>query len=110
MVIDVRSSASFADGHVPGAINIPSNSLVQWAGFFVDYNMPLYLLTDADSISSNLRSLRLFGIDKVEGYFDTKANEIAQKCTESYRSESPLELIARIENGSVGLFGRPSSN
>ena len=104
LVIDVRSSASFADGHVPGAINIPSNSLVQWAGFFVDYNMPLYLLTDADSISSDLRSLRSIGIDKVEGYFDTKANEIAQKCTESYRSESPLELIARIENGSIRLL------
>ncbi len=53
LVLDVRNSASFAQGHVPGSINVPSSSLVQWAGFFVDYNKPLYLLTDSESIAVN---------------------------------------------------------
>jgi hydroxyacylglutathione hydrolase len=103
MVIDIRNSANFADGHAVGSINIPSNSLVQWAGFFVDYNNPLYLLTDADSLAANLRSLRSIGIDKVQGYFDIKAADVQKQFTETYSSATPRELAGRIEDGSVRL-------
>ena len=104
LVIDIRNSASFAQGHVPGSINIPSSSLVQWAGFFVDYNKPLYLLTDSDSIAVNLRSLRSIGIDNAQGYFDLKAPDVSKNFTETYTSESPQSLAARIEDGSVRLL------
>jgi hydroxyacylglutathione hydrolase len=104
MVIDIRNAASFADGHVAGAINVPSNSLVQWAGFFVDYNKPLFLLTDADSLAANLRSLRSIGIDNVQGYFDISASEVQKQFTEAYSSATPQELAASIENGSVRLI------
>lgn len=103
LVIDVRNSASFAQGHVSGSINIPSNSLVQWAGFFVDYNKPLYLLTDSDSIAANLRSLRSIGIDNVHGFFDLTATDVTKCFVETYPSESPQALAARIEDGSVRL-------
>lgn len=104
LVVDVRNSASFAQGHVPGSINVPSSSLVQWAGFFVDYNKPLYLLTDSESIAVNLRSLRSIGIDNVQGYFDLKASDVSKNFTETYTSESPQSLAARIEDGSVRLL------
>ena len=104
LVLDVRNSASFAQGHVSGSINVPSSSLVQWAGFFVDYNKPLYLLTDFDSIAVNLRSLRSIGIDNVQGYFDFKATDITKNFTETYCSESPQALASRIEDGSVRLL------
>ncbi len=104
MVIDIRNAASFADGHVAGAINVPSNSLVQWAGFFVDYNKSLLLLTDSDSLAANLRSLRSIGIDNVQGYFDINASEVQKQFTESYPSATPQELAASIENGSVRLI------
>lgn len=104
LVVDVRNSASFAQGHVPGSINVPSISLVQWAGFFVDYNKPLYLLTDSESIAVNLRSLRSIGIDNVQGYFDLKATDVTKNFTETYPSESPQALAARIEDGSVRLL------
>lgn len=103
MVIDVRNSASFAKGHASGAINVPSNMLVQWAGFFVDYDQPLYLLTDADSLTGNLRSLRSIGIDNVVGYFDINSADVANCFTESYASATPQELVASIENQSVQL-------
>lgn len=103
MVIDVRNSASFADGHVPSAVNVPSNMLVQWAGFFIDYGKPLYLLTDADSLAVNLRSLRSIGIDNVVGYFDIKSADVATCFTERYASATPQELVARIEDQSVQL-------
>jgi hydroxyacylglutathione hydrolase len=104
LVIDVRSAASFASGHVPGSINIPSSSLVQWAGFFVDYSQPLYLVTDSESIATNLRSLRSIGIDNVQGYFDVKGTDASELFTETYPSESAQELAARIEEGSVRLL------
>jgi hydroxyacylglutathione hydrolase len=104
MVIDIRNAASFADGHVVGAMNVPSNSLVQWAGFFVDYNKPLFLLTNADSLAANLRSLGSIGIDNVQGYFDINASEVQKQFTEAYSSATPQELAASIENGSVRLI------
>lgn len=103
MVIDVRSSASFADAHVPGAVNTPSSMLVQWAGFFVDYSKPLYLLTDATSLTNDLRSLRSIGIDQVVGYFDTKSADVVKCFTERYPSAAPLELLAGIKDRSVQL-------
>ena len=103
MVIDIRNSAIFAGGHAVGSINIPSNSLVQWAGFFVDYNHPLYLLTDAPSLAANLHSLRSIGIDKVQGYFDIKAADVQKQFTEAYSSATPKELAGRIKHGAVQL-------
>jgi len=103
MVIDIRNSAIFAGGHAVGSINIPSNSLVQWAGFFVDYNHPLYLLTDAPSLAANLHSLRSIGIDKVQGYFDIKAADVQKQFTEAYSSATPKELAGRIKDGAVQL-------
>jgi hydroxyacylglutathione hydrolase len=103
-VLDTRSSASFAGGHVTGSINVPSNSLVQWAGFFVDYDKPLYLLTDADSLATDLRSLRSIGIDNVLGYFDINAPVVAERFLETYPSATPRDLVARIEDGSVRLL------
>jgi hydroxyacylglutathione hydrolase len=103
LVIDVRSSTSFADGHVPGAVNIPSSMLVQWAGFFVDYDKPLYLLTEADSLAANLRSLRSIGIDNVVGYFDIKSANVLECFTERYATATPQELVAKIEDQSVLL-------
>jgi hydroxyacylglutathione hydrolase len=104
LIIDTRSSAHFAIGHVPGTINIPSNSLVQWAGFFVDYRKPLYLLTDSVSLSANLRALWSIGIDNVQGYFDIKADDVAKGMSETYASANPLDLVSKIEEGTVHLL------
>ena len=104
MVIDVRNSASFADGHAPGSINVPSGSLVQWSGFFVDYDKPLYLITDAGSLIANLISLRSIGIDNVQGYFDLKASDMSQSLIETYASAIPQELVSRIQSGAVRLL------
>lgn len=104
MVIDLRASNVFAKGHVPGAINVPANMLVQWVGFFVDYKKPLYLLTDDNSLASNLQALRSIGIDKVHGYFDVAESEVTKCMTETYESATPQELSPRIESGEVKLL------
>lgn len=104
LVIDVRSSPEFADGHVRGSLNIPSNALVQWAGFFVDYHQPIDLITNAETLASNLQSLRSIGIDHVSGYFNLRDTNVQKPFSESYPSLSPKELAQRIEDGSVRLL------
>ncbi len=47
MVIDTRNHESFAAGHVPGTVSIPLKYLAAWAGWLVDYDAPIYLLTPA---------------------------------------------------------------
>ena len=104
LVIDTIPSAEFAKAHVPGTINVPSGSLVQWAGFFVDYTQPVHLLTHARGLSDNLKGLRSIGIDNVGGYFESTAVSEAKLRTESYAAATPTELRSQIESGAVTLL------
>lgn len=104
LVIDPSPTAEFAAAHVPGTINIPSGSLVQWAGFLVDYSQPIYLLTNEAALPEHLRRLRSIGIDNVGGYFDAQAVQQAGQRTQSYSSRSPQELHPGIEHGQVTLL------
>jgi hydroxyacylglutathione hydrolase len=104
LVIDLTRPGEFAEGHVPQTINVPSSSLVQWAGFFVDYDQPVYLITEPKSLDANLRALRSIGIDKVGGFFDSEAVRRAGLRTETYRSASPEQLHAKIDEGEVTLL------
>jgi hydroxyacylglutathione hydrolase len=104
LVIDTGSAGEFSRAHVPGTINVPASSLVQWAGFFVDYERPVFLIGDRGSLPALLRSLRSIGIDKVEGIFDADEVSQAGQRTESYRSAKPVELRATIDAGDVQLL------
>ena len=43
VIVDVRDPAEYAQGHVPGAINIPLDSIVDRC-VELDRNMPVYLV------------------------------------------------------------------
>ncbi|MDZ4658521.1 MAG: MBL fold metallo-hydrolase [Bythopirellula sp.] len=103
-VIDTSAASNFAQAHVPDTINVPASNLVQWAGFFVDYNQPVFLITDEESLPAHLRSLRSIGIDNVGGYFDATAVKSAGLNTESYESATPAELRSRIKDGDMTLI------
>jgi hydroxyacylglutathione hydrolase len=104
MVIDTRTSAEFANGHVSGTINLPSELLERWAGYLVDYDQPLYLLTSSDSLDSDLKSLRSIGIDDVHGYFDVNSAPVQALQLERYASVPPDKLKPRIDSGEVLLL------
>lgn len=104
LVIDTAPSAAFAQAHVPGTINLPAPTLTQWAGFFAEYDKPLYLIAPAADSGERLRSLRAIGIDLVGGYFDADAVQAAGLRTQSYASAAPRDLRARIESGEVQLL------
>ncbi len=104
LTIDIAPAAEFAAAHVPGTINVPLNMLVQWAGFFVDYNQPLHLIAEPSAVPEVLKRLRSIGIDNVCGSFDAAAVTASGLRTESYRSESPQHLRQRIESSEVKLL------
>lgn len=103
LVVDTVASAEFGKYHVPGTLNVPSSTLVQWAGFFVDYQQPMVLITDADLLADNLRGLRSIGIDNVAGYFSAPSVLASGLRTESYPTANPIELQGKIENNEVLL-------
>ena len=68
-LIDTRSKAAFAEGFVPGSINIQgNNAFANWMGWFVTYKEPFMLVADDAQIEDLTRKLMRIGIDKVYGY------------------------------------------
>ena len=74
LVIDTRSAAEYAEGFLPGTLNLPlTNAFVTWAGWLVPYTEDFYLLLSegAESrLDEIVRSLALIGLDRVGGYWD----------------------------------------
>ena len=72
LLVDVRSSADFATGHLPGSLNIPAGkSFVTWAGWLLPYHDDLYLVAESAAAAESARtSLALIGLDRVRGCFD----------------------------------------
>lgn len=104
LVIDTCPTADFASGHVPGTINIPLRSLVHWAGFFVDYSAPLYLILPLDRKAEALHALRSIGIDRVAGVFDSQSVAKVAMRTESFDSQDSAQLRSAIESGQYRLI------
>lgn len=104
MTIDVSPAAEFAAAHVPGTINVPLHMLAQWAGFLVDYQRPLSLITERSTLPEALQRLRSIGIDNVVAAFDAAALRTSGLSTATYRSAAPGDLQPRIENGSLRLL------
>lgn len=71
-VIDTRSSAAFAKGHVPGAYvaQMTSPEFEQRVGWITDTETPLILLFDADeTAAAALHKMAFIGLDRrVTGY------------------------------------------
>jgi len=77
LVVDTRPAEVFAQGHVPGTINIPFNSsFVTWAGWLLPYGEPLHLVVEAaagDRVREAVRALALIGLDAVDRVFAATA-------------------------------------
>jgi len=92
-VIDVRSTASFAEGHIPGTLNIPNGtSFTTWAGSLISPDRDILLLSDdAARLGAARRKLALVGLDRVAGWGTRDARE------EWEHDIGPLEGTQRID-------------
>lgn len=68
-LIDVRNKVDFANGFIPGSINIQgNNSFATWAGWFLSYDEPFMLLADPGQLDDVTRKLMRIGLDNIMGY------------------------------------------
>ncbi len=103
-LIDLSPSALFAEGHLPGAINIPLSVLASWAGWLVDYSQPVYLIAEPNQLAEAVRILRKIGLDQLSGVFAAAEIRDSGLATERYERLAPAELIDRIQSGQVALM------
>lgn len=69
-IIDVRGSAEFARGHIPGTINIPaSNSLATYCGTVLSYDRPIVIIAKThEQARKVIAQLALIGMDRIAGW------------------------------------------
>lgn len=77
VLVDLRSAADFAAGHIPGSLSIPLNkSFTTWAGSLLPYDRDIQLIfpdRDAAGLREAVRDLALIGLDRIAGYWTVDA-------------------------------------
>ncbi|WP_101842244.1 rhodanese-like domain-containing protein [Halobacillus sp. Marseille-P3879] len=77
-VIDTRSKEDFAQGHLPGTINIPFNkAFANWAGWLISYDQDIIIISDESHVDDIQQALQSIGLDQLTGYVRKEA--VAQK-------------------------------
>lgn len=107
-VVDVRAYGEYATGFIPGTLNIPlDKSFVNWAGWFVSYEKPIYLIApDAEAAVEAATDLQLIGLDDVRGWLGRdalRAYEIAHGTLPISPQIGMAEAVRRSERGEAAL-------
>ncbi len=109
LVIDTRPADAYAEGHVPGTINIPFNrNFITWAGWLVSYEQPFFVIAADDSGDRPLdiaRALALIGLDNLGGYFGPGGLRWSGRVAQM----DPADFTAAIERGVTVLDVRNAS-
>ncbi len=97
LVIDTRPLDAFARYHLAGTLSIPlsSKNFTTYAGWFVDYDKPTYLIEEQCDLERVLRQLRAIGVDNIAGYFTP---DVVNGNTQPLPRLSPHELHERQDN------------
>ena len=73
LIIDARSAEEYQYAHVPGTLSVPLMSKFNtYAGAFVDYSRPVYLIVEGNALDRAVHDLRAIGVDDVRGYFPNR--------------------------------------
>lgn len=83
LVLDMRPRDAFSRAHIPGTINIANinGGCVNYAGWFIDYERPTYLIAEADAVDSVVRNLRAIGADNIVAYWTPEIIEMGAHTT-----------------------------
>lgn len=100
-VVDTRKGEDFANGHVPGTINIPyNNKFVSWAGWLVNFDKDITLIASAEDVDQVQTDLQSIGLDRLR--FIVPVEELdASLLTETYTDVTAEEAIEAAEKGDV---------
>jgi len=102
LVIDTRPATAFAQGHAPRTVHIPLSSpqFNTYAGWYVRYDQPTWLIADEDSQAEALTLLRAIGVDDIPGIFDPTAID---DLTQSLPQITPEEAVLLVSHGAFLL-------
>ncbi|WP_262247161.1 MBL fold metallo-hydrolase [Parapedobacter soli] len=68
-VIDTRNKVDFANGFIPGSLNIQgNNSFSTWCGWLLNYQEQFILVADGSQMEDLTRKLMRIGLDNIYGY------------------------------------------
>jgi glyoxylase-like metal-dependent hydrolase (beta-lactamase superfamily II)/rhodanese-related sulfurtransferase len=69
-ILDVRPSAGFGAGHIPGSINIGLNGqFASWSGSLLEHDTAVVIVADdEEQVDSSIMRLARVGIENVKGY------------------------------------------
>lgn len=107
VVVDTRTPAEFAAGHIAGSINIPQERLSAWAGWLLQYRTPYYLIIEPEESAAAIQSLLYIGLDDVAGIFEPEALDVLSEqgyTLEAYDAATPEELAEDIRQQRVVLL------
>ncbi len=94
-VVDVRSTADFAAGHIPRTLNLPmGSSFATWAGSLLSYDQDIVLLADDPKRIARARhALLLIGLDRVVGSGSKRLRDAWQA------KHGPLSTVRQVDVG-----------
>lgn len=68
-VIDTRNKVEFANGFIPGSINIQNNkTLSTWAGWLLNYDEDFVIVAAEEEMEEITRKLMRIGLDRIAGF------------------------------------------
>jgi hydroxyacylglutathione hydrolase len=69
LIIDTRPKQLYAEGHIPGSVNIQNNKAFStWMGWIVEYDKPFILIAQEQEIESITRKMMRIGMDHCKGF------------------------------------------
>ncbi|MER3412878.1 MAG: MBL fold metallo-hydrolase [Armatimonadota bacterium] len=87
VVFDVRTPAEFAQGHLPGTLNLfEGRTFPIWAGWLLPYDRPLaFIAHDEEEARQVAKDLALIGMDNLIGWAGIEA-------LDAWRASRPLKM------------------
>lgn len=67
-ILDIRSEMCFGAGHIPNSIYIEKDMLSKFAGWLLNYESPIVLISDSNIPNQVFRELFRLGFDNIKGY------------------------------------------
>lgn len=104
IIIDTRTTTSFAAGFLLGALNIPlDRSFATWAGWLVPYDRDVWMIAaDEDQANRAARALAMIGLDRIAGYVGTDVFEGRE--LSHVPQAQPNDVAALLERGAVEVI------
>jgi hydroxyacylglutathione hydrolase len=106
LIIDAREKGSFANGHIPGSINIQNNNAFStWAGWIIPYDKPFAIVAPTYEIEQITRKLIRIGLDHALGYLpDVRQWATGERKLVTLPQMSVHELAEQIKHGGITVL------